>query len=227
MIKDFIEIVRRLAKLDIKSFRMLASLRGKLRTYAIYRSLDECADKYGAVPSNPTAEGRAEADAESVEAKDSKHWTPMVQAVAMLVALDGEFGEWELDEGIEGSLDFQIVSHTPEFTREKFAKLVKNAKGSLAGYDEMIATKEQLERFKGDILSMLTDVYQHQMDEGEMENAPTDADWAGKFMSEAGQKQRADMDTSLLRGWITEKQYSQGTDELDGFIWLSGNEVTG
>ena len=226
MIKDFIEIVRRLAKLDIKSFRMLASLRGKLRTYAIYRALDVCVDKYGTVPSNPTAEGRAEADAESVEAKDSKHWFPMCQAVAMLVALDEEFGEWELDEGIEGSLDFQIVSHTPEFTREKFAKLVKNAKGSLAGYDEMVATKEQLERFKDDILSMLADVYQHQMNEGEIENAPTDADWAGKFMSEAGQKQRDDMDKSLLRGWITEKQYSQGTDELDGFIWLSRNEAT-
>ena len=224
MIKDFIEIVRRLAKLDIKSFRMLASLRGKLRTYAIYRALDVCVDKYGEVPSKPTAEGRAEADAESVEAKDSKHWFPMCQALAMLVALDDEFGVWEKDEGIEGSLEFQIVSHTPEFARDKYAKLVKNSKGAMAGYDEMVATKDQLERFKDDILSMLMDVYQHQMNEGEMENAPEDADWAGKFMSEAGVKQRADMDTGLLRGWITEKQYSQGTDELDGFIWLS-NEV--
>ena len=223
MIKDFIEIVRRLAKLDIKSFRMLASLRGKLRTYAIYRALDVCVDKYGEVPSKPTAEGRAAADAESVEAKDSKHWFPMCQALAMLVALDDEFGVWEKDEGIEGSLDYQIEAHTPKVSREKYAKLVKNAKGSLKGYDDMVAQKEQLERFQGDVLSMLADVYQHQMDEGEMENAPEDADWAGKFLAEAGQKQKEDMDVALLRGWITEAQYDEGTDELDGFIFLSSH----
>ena len=223
MIKDFIEIVRRLAKLDIKSFRMLASLRGKLRTYAIYRALDVCADKYGEVPSKPTAEGRAAADAESVEAKDSKHWTPMVQAVAMLVALDDEFGVWDKDEGIEGSFEYQIEANTPKLSREKYAKLVKNAKGSLKGYDDMVAQKEQLERFQGDVLSMLADVYQHQMGEGEMENAPEDADWAGKFLAEAGQKQKEDMDVALLRGWITEAQYDEGTDELDGFIFLSSH----
>ena len=223
MIKDFIEIVRKLSKLDIKYFRMLSSVRGKLRTYAIYRALDICDAKYGAIPSNPTAEGRAEADAESVEAKDSKHWFPMCQAVAMLVALDNEFGVWDKDEGIEGSFDYQIEANTPKLSREKYAKLVKNAKGSLKGYDDMVAQKEQLERFQGDVLSMLADVYQHQMNEGEIENAPTDADWAGKFLAEAGQKQKEDMDVALLRGWITEAQYDEGTDELDGFIFLSSH----
>ena len=185
--------------------------------------MDICDAKYGAIPSNPTAEGRAEADAESVEAKDSKHWPPMVQAVAMLVALDDEFGVWDKDECIEGSFEYQIEANTPKLSREKYAKLVKNAKGSLKGYDDMVAQKEQLERFQGDVLSMLADFYQHHMGEGEMENAPEDADWACKFLAEAGQKQKEDMDVALLRGWITEAQYDEGTDELDGFIFLSSH----
>ena len=221
MINDFINIVRALAKLDIKSFRMLASLRGKLRTYAIYRCLDVQVDKYGEVPSNPTAEGRAEVDETLKDAQDSANWEPMVQAVSMLVALDDEFGVWEKDEGIAGSLDYQIEAHTPKLSRDAYSKLVKGAKGSLKEYDEMVATRDQLERFKDDILSMLTDVQENQI-----RDEATDAEWAYKFMSEAGQKQKDNMATGLLRGWITEEQYSKGTDELDAFIWLGVSEAT-
>ena len=85
----------------------------------------------------------------------------------------------------------------------------------------MVATKDQLERFKDDILSMLTDIQENQI-----RDEATDAEWAYKFMSEAGQKQKDNMATGLLRGWITEEQYSKGTDELDAFIWLGVSEAT-
>jgi len=229
IIKEFIEVARNLGKptsthqeaVDVGYGSMLASLRGQVRTYAIYRALDCCVAKYGQVPENPTAEGRNEADENLKEFKDSPSYFHLAQSCAILSALDDEFGIWDKDEGLEGSLDYQInVAQTPKMSRERARKL-----NTTRTYDEMIATKEQLVRFQPDILSLLADGIQNQMNPSEMENAPTDADWLIRMLGQATKSQKKSMVGKEIRGYITERQHDKALQILGAYIWLNENDI--
>ena len=225
MIKDFIEAVRSLGRpsneqpeaVDVGSFSMVSSLRGSLRTFAIHRALECCVQKYGVdVPENPTAEGRNKADENLKEIKDCGAYPATMRACAILADLDEEFGIWDKDEGVEGSLQYAIESATPKMSRERAKKLKR-----VRSYDEMILNKEQLERFQPDILSLLEDgIENHEETDDNQDN-----DWLTKSIVKAVKLMRRKMEDKEMMGFITERQHERAIEILEGYIFIAENEI--
>ena len=227
MIKDFIEVVNDLGKdgdvwkdepekVEVGSFSMVSSLRGSVRTFAINRALDCFVQKYGAdVPENPTAEGRNKADENLKEIKDCSAYRATMRACAVLADLDEEFGIWDKDEGIEGSLQYAIESTTPKMSRERAKKL-----GSTISYDKKIRHKEQLERFQPDILSLLEDGI-----ENHAETDDQNSDWLSNSIVNAVGLLKRKMIEKEMMGNITERQHEKALQHLEGYIFIAENDV--
>jgi len=233
IIKEFITTVRLALSANIQAFSMVASLRGTARTHAIYRGTGVLVELNGSVP----AEGEATLEERNVDdekrakkASECKDWLGLTVACSVLAVLDEEFGLWEGDEGIAGSIRYQIECNTPKASEDDEDALFGSDHDAIRQRAEMANTLANLERFgttttKGkkqvpsDLENLVGETQMSVM--GDLDNAPLDVDWIGQAIGKAAKKQKFRMREQYRKGLIKKSKIMQIVEHLDAMAWVA------
>ena len=233
IIKEFVETVRLALSANIQAFSMVASLRGTARTHAIYRGTGVLVELNGSVPAEgeATLEGRnADDEQRAKKASECKDWLGLTIACSVLAVLDEEFGLWEGDEGIAGSIRYQIECNTPKASEDDEDALFGSDHDAIRQRAEMANTLANLERFgttttKGkkqvpsDLENLVGETQMSVM--GDLDNAPLDVDWIGQAIGKAAKKQKFRMREQYRKGLIKKSKIMQIVEHLDAMAWVA------
>ena len=233
IIKEFITTVRLALSANIQAFSMVASLRGTARTHAIYRGTGVLVELNGSVP----AEGEATLEERNVDdekrakkASECKDWLGLTVACSVLAVLDEEFGLWEGDEGIAGSIRYQIECNTPKASEDDEDALFGSDHDAIRQRAEMANTLANLERFgttttkrkkqiPSDLENLIGETQMSVM--GDLDNAPLDVDWIGQAIGKSAKKQKFRMREQYRKGLIKKSKIMQIVEHLDAMAWVA------
>ena len=127
LFQDLVKTMDVARQCGVNSWRMLSSVRSSLRCSAISQAERVVLETDGEPPIDPTNEkynnlmsaieqAKADRDWRNINMPDSDARDPvraLRQICMVLGQLDDEFGVWEKDEGVEGSIQFLINNNTP------------------------------------------------------------------------------------------------------------------
>ena len=224
-IKSTIELGREL-KIFPGSFK--GTVQGTGRVHAINAALTILRERDGEVPTNPTLEVRNEQDDRGVD-EGSPRWhsatvgpdneqspeTALAQAAMVLRYLEEEFGQWEHDEGVRGTVKHLIKSNTSAVeVDEEEAIFGSEDQQALRDAEAMAAKKADFERFEHDIVDMVEDaIAKADPDEEEPE-------WLGDAISKGAKNQKAKLRVMFRRGTVAKESVVKMAQWLDGLIVL-------
>jgi len=204
------------------------TVQGTARVHAINAALTILRERDGEVPTDPTLEVRNEQDDRGIDEGSPRWHTASVgpdselsaddklsQAVMVLRYLNDEFGQWEHDEGVRGTVKHLIKSNTSAVeVDEEEAIFGSGDQQALRDAEEMAAKKADLDRFEHDIVAMV-------------EHAVTNADldevepaWLADAISKGAKNQKSKLRVMFRRGTVAKEPVTKMAQWLDGLIVL-------
>ena len=224
-IKATIELGR---ELNIFPGSFKGTIQGTGRSIAIGAALKIKVAKAGEVPTDPTLEVRNEQDDRGVD-EGSPRWhsasvgpddeqspeIDLAQAAMVLRYLEEEFGQWEHDDGVRGTVKHLIRSNTSAVEiDEEEAIFGSDDQQALRDAEEMAAKKANLERFEHEIVAMVEDaIAKADPDEAEPE-------WLGDAISKGAKNQKSKLRVMFRRGTVAKEPVTKMAQWLDGLIVL-------
>ena len=224
-IQSTIELGREL-KIFPGSFK--GTVQGTARVHAINAALAILRKRDGEVPTNPTLEVRNEQDDRGVDegsprwhsatvGPDNEQWpeNALAQAAMVLRYLNDEFGQWEHDKGVRGTVKHLIKSNTSAVEVDEVEAIFGSGdQQALRNVEEMAAKKADLERFEHNIVDMVEDVIANaDLDEEEPE-------WLADAISKGAQNQKSKLRVMFVRGTVAKEPVTKMAQWLDGLIIL-------
>ena len=127
LFQDLVKTMEVANQCGVNSWKMISSVRGSLRCSAIFQAEKVLLETDGEPPIDPTNENynrlmsaidqaKADRDWRDINMPNSDARDPVVglrQICMVLGQMDDEFGVWEKDEGVEGSIQYLIDNNTP------------------------------------------------------------------------------------------------------------------
>jgi hypothetical protein len=224
-IQSTIELGREL-KIFPGSFK--GTIQGTARVHAINAGLKIKVAQEGEVPTDPTLEVRNEQDDRGVD-EGSPRWhtasvgpdkeqspeIDLAQAAMVLRYLEEEFGQWEHDDGVRGTVKHLIRSNESALDLDEIEEIFGTDDPQVVlNAIEMAAKKADLERFEHDIVAMVEKaVADADPDEAEPE-------WLADAICKGAKNQKSKLGVMMVRGTVPKANGIKMRSWLDGLIVL-------
>jgi hypothetical protein len=204
------------------------TVQGTGRSIAVGAALKIKIAQEGEVPTDPTLEVRNEQDDRGID-EGSPRWhtasvgpdkeqspeIDLAQAAMVLRYLELEFGQWEHDDGVRGTVKHLIRSNESALDLDEIEEIFGTDDPQVVlNAIEMAAKKADLERFEHDIVAMVEKaVADADPDEAEPE-------WLADAICKGAKNQKSKLGVMMVRGTVTKANGIKMRSWLDGLIVL-------